>query len=234
MLRSTIRVRLVFVVVFALSSLAFAQDPTGQPLTNEDIIKMVKAQLSTNIIIATIDSANFNFDVSPTGLIGLKEAGVEDRIIEAMQAKVRTRNAGSTTDVSTRVAPEKSELLAESKDRESILRSFKTMLVDASRANYFKTDQMKAALGRNNEFAALKITIVDDPAVADVVLDVSYTFAWDYPFTVRHQNTSVILVSGKGTGPFSGPRGATSVASELVKALKPYRVTPQQPNARKP
>jgi hypothetical protein len=64
---------------------------------------------------------------------------------------------------------------------------------------------------------------VDDPAVADVVLDVAYRFAWDYPFTVRHQNTSVVLVSGKGSGPFSGPRGATSVASELVKALRPFR-----------
>jgi hypothetical protein len=92
------------------------------------------------------------------------------------------------------------------------------MPVDASRATYFKTDQMKAALGQNKEFATLKITIVDDAAV---VLDVSYTFAWDYPFTVRHQNTSVVLVSGKGTGPFSGPRGATSVANELVKYQRP-------------
>src|SRR5262245_16036463 len=148
-----------------------------------------------------------------------------------MQARVRTHDAGTTTDVSTRAVPEKSELLAASKDPEFILRNFKTMLVNASRATYFKTDQMKAALGRNKEFATLKIAIVDDPAVADVVLDVSYTFAWDYPFAVKHQNTSVVLVSGKGTGPFSGPGGATSVASELVKALKPYRVTTQQPSA---
>ena len=234
MLKSTNRFRLVLLAFFALTTWAFAQAPTSQALTNEDIIKMVRAQLSTNIIIATIDSANFNFDLSPTGLIGLKAAGVEDRIIEAMQARVRTRDAGTTTDVSTRGAPEKSELLAASKDPDFILRSFKTMLVDASRATYFKTDQMKAALGSNKEFATLKVSIVDDPAVADVVLDVSYTFAWDFPFAVKHQNTSVVLLSGKGTGPFSGPLGATSVASEVVKALKPYRVTAQQPSARTP
>ena len=52
----------------------------------------------------------------------------------------------------------------------------------------------------------------------------SYTFAWDYPFTVKHQNTSVVLLTGKGVGPFSGPAGAASVATELVKALKPYRL----------
>src|SRR5262245_20512990 len=234
MLKLTITARLVLAVIVTLNSWTFAQAPTSQALTNEDIVKMVRAQLSPNIIIATFDSANFNFDLSAAGLIGLKESGVEDRIIEAMQARVRTHDAGTTTDVSTRAVPEKSELLAASKDPELILRSFKTMLVDASRATYFKTDQMKAALGRNKEFGALKITLVDDPAVADVVLDVSYTFAWDYPFTVRHQNTSVVLVSGKGTGPFSGPHGATSVASELVKLLRPYRVTVQQPSARKP
>ena len=232
MLKTTTRVRLVLLVVFALSGRGFAQAPSSQALTNEDIIKMVRAQLSTSIIIATIDSASFTFDLSPTALIALKEAGVEDRIIEAMQARVRTRDTGATTDASTRAAPEKSELLAASKDPEFILRSFKTMLVDASRSPYFKTDQMKAALGQNKEFATLRIAIVDDPAVADVVLDVSYTFAWDYPFTVRHQNTSVVLVSGKGSGPFSGPLGATSVASELVKLLKPYRVVPQQPPTR--
>ena len=194
-----------------------------EALTNEDVMTMIRAQLSPNIVIAAIDSANLNFDLSTAGLIGLKQAGVEDRIIEAMQVRARSRATGATTDVTTRTAPEKSQLLATSKDPEFILRSFKTMLVDASRAAYFETDQMKAALGRNEEFAKLKITIVDDPAVADVVLDVAYTFAWDYPFTVRHQNTSVVLVSGKGSGPLSGPRGATSVASELVKALRPFR-----------
>jgi hypothetical protein len=223
---------LILLTVLMLSSPA-AQAPASQALTNADIIKMVKAQLSTNIIIATIDSANVNFDLSPTGLIGLKEGGVEDRIIEAMQARSRTRDTGSTTDLSTRAGPEKSELLAASKDPDFILRNFKTMFVNATRATYFKSDQMKAALGENKDFASLKITIVEDPAVADVVLDVSYTFAWDYPFTVRHQNTSMVLVSGKGSGPFSGPKGASSVASELVKALKPYRVTTQQPAARK-
>ena len=56
------------------------------------------------------------------------------------------------------------------------------------------------------------------------MLTVNYTFAWDYPFVLKHQNTSVVLLSGKGVGPFSGPAGANSVAGELAKALKPYRL----------
>jgi S1-C subfamily serine protease len=123
-------------------------------------------------------------------------------------------------------APEKSDLLSNSKDRDFILHNFKTMYVDSHGATYFGSDQMKAALARNNDFAALNIRIVDDPKVADTVLVVGYTFAWDFPFELKHQNTSLVLLAGKGSGPFSGPAGAASVASQFIKLAKPYRVTP--------
>jgi hypothetical protein len=97
------------------------------------------------------------------------------------------------------------------------------MYADARQAQYFGSDQMKAALGRNKEFARLNIRIVDYPRVADVVLKVSYTFAWDYPFELRHQNTTIVLLAGKGEGPFSGPLGAADVAREFVNATKPWR-----------
>ena len=69
----------------------------------------------------------------------------------------------------------------------------------------------------------MNITIVDDPRVADVVFEVTYTFAWDYPFELRHQNTTAVLLAGKGEGPFSGPLGAADVAYEFVRLAKPYR-----------
>ncbi len=108
------------------------------------------------------------------------------------------------------------------------MRNFKTMVVDASRAQFFGGDQMKGALGDNEDFRTLNITIVDDPAVADVVLEVSYTFAWNYPFSLKHLNTSMVLVSGKGSGPFSGAVGAKSVANDLAKLLRSYRVESPQ------
>ena len=215
MARAAVRLQLLMVVAFMLIGTTFALGQSSEVLTNDDIIKMVRAQLATGIILTTIDSSNAKFDLSPSGLIQLKEAGVEDRIIEAMQ--VKSRASGSSTNAATRSAPEKSELLATSKDRDFILRQFKTILVDATKARYFDSAQMRAALGRHKDFAALNVSIVEDAAVADAVLEVDYTFAWDFPFSLRHQNTSVVLVSGKGTGPFSGPRGATSVANELVK-----------------
>ena len=194
-----------------------------ETLTNEHVIRMTAAQLAVPIIRSTIEGSNVRFDLSPAGLIALKNAGVGDDVILAMQARTRALAKGAMTTTATRQGPEKSELLAASRDPEFILRNFRTMLVDASRAAYFGTPQMKAALGDNKNFESQKISLVDDPAVADVVLTVNYTFAWDYPFALRHQNTSVVLLTGKGIGPFSGPAGANSVAAELVKALKPYR-----------
>jgi len=135
--------------------------------------------------------------------------------------------AAAQTAVATPDNPDQSELLKNSKDPDFILHNFKTMYVDARDARYFDSEQMKAALGRNKGFAALHITMVDDPRVADVVLKVSYTFAWDYPFELRHQNTTTVLLAGKGIGPFSGPAGAASVAYEFVQAAKERRAVPK-------
>jgi hypothetical protein len=120
-------------------------------------------------------------------------------------------------------ASDPSVLLKNSKDHDYILRNFQTMYVDARDAQYFGSDQMKAALGKNEDFAKLNIHIVEDARVADTVLTVGYTFAWDYPFALRHQNTTMVLVSGKGEGPFSGPLGAADVARQFVNAVKSWR-----------
>jgi hypothetical protein len=120
-------------------------------------------------------------------------------------------------------ASDPSVLLKNSKDHDYILRNFHTMYVDARDAQYFGSDQLKAALGKNEDFAKLNIHIVEDARVADTVLTVGYTFAWDYPFALRHQNTTMVLVSGKGEGPFSGPLGAADVARNFVNAVKAWR-----------
>ena len=57
-----------------------------------------------------------------------------------------------------------------------------------------------------------------------MVLHVGFAFEWDFPFELKHQNTSTMLLAGKGVGPFSGPLGAKNVAAEFVKLMKPYRM----------
>ncbi|HXD34835.1 MAG TPA: hypothetical protein VN643_27190 [Pyrinomonadaceae bacterium] len=63
-----------------------------QKLTNEDVIKMVKAGLSPQIIEQTINSSDQAFDVSTDALIKLKQEGVPDAIVQAMI--LRAKNGG--------------------------------------------------------------------------------------------------------------------------------------------
>ncbi|MGA3371016.1 MAG: S1C family serine protease [Terracidiphilus sp.] len=118
--------------------------------------------------------------------------------------------------------------LAASKDRDYILRHFQTMYIDAH-ADYFGSKQVKAALGRNKDFAGLNIVLVDDPKAADTILAVSHTFGFNFPFELKHQASSIVLLSGKGVGIFSGQIGSVNVAGEFVKAAQPFRTPPPKP-----
>jgi hypothetical protein len=69
-----------------------SQAAPGQPgeahdeaLTNSDVVKMVKVKLADGIIISKIKTSASNFDTSVNALVKLKEAGVSDPVIQAMQ-----------------------------------------------------------------------------------------------------------------------------------------------------
>jgi len=56
-------------------------------LTNDSIIKMVKAGLSDDIVVSTINSQPAKYSTGPDDLISLKSAGVSDKIVGAMIAR---------------------------------------------------------------------------------------------------------------------------------------------------
>jgi hypothetical protein len=67
-----------------------ATDPgaaSGAVLTNADIVQMQKAGLSEEIILSKIAGSTAKFDIGTQDLIRLKEAGVNDNIINAMVQK---------------------------------------------------------------------------------------------------------------------------------------------------
>lgn len=59
-------------------------EPTSERLTNIEIVKLTKAKLMDDVIIAKIKASWCSFDLSTDGLIALKGAGVSDRVIQAM------------------------------------------------------------------------------------------------------------------------------------------------------
>ena len=78
------RVKTIAKLAMLLAAVCSAQ----APMTNESIKKMVKAGLNDDIVIGTIKSQPANYSTAPDDLIGLKTAGVSDRVISALVGKM--------------------------------------------------------------------------------------------------------------------------------------------------
>jgi hypothetical protein len=59
-----------------------------QALNNDAVIKLVKAGLSDDLIIATVNAQSGAYDVSTDGLVSLKASGVSDKVVAAILTKV--------------------------------------------------------------------------------------------------------------------------------------------------
>jgi len=64
-----------------------APQPAQQVLNNDSIIKLVKAGLSDDLIVTTINASPGAYDVSADGMIALKTAGASDRVVAAIVTK---------------------------------------------------------------------------------------------------------------------------------------------------
>jgi hypothetical protein len=64
-----------------------AQTASDAPLTNNAVVKLVKANFKEKTIIAIIGSRTTRFDLSTERMIDLKHSGVSERIILAMLAR---------------------------------------------------------------------------------------------------------------------------------------------------
>src|ERR1039458_8211831 len=58
-----------------------------QSLSNDAVIKLVKAGLSDDLIVSTINAQPGTYDTSTDGLIALKTAGVSDKVVSAIVLK---------------------------------------------------------------------------------------------------------------------------------------------------
>jgi hypothetical protein len=64
-----------------------------KPLSNDDVIAMVKGGLGENTIIGAIQSQQSSFDISAMGLLHLKSSGVNPKIMDAMLTAARRKPA---------------------------------------------------------------------------------------------------------------------------------------------
>lgn len=84
-MRNPVRFLRLLLALFLFAAVAAAQQ-TSAPLTNDDVIKMMKGGLQESTIVSAIAANETSFDVSANGLLALKQAGISDKILDAMVA----------------------------------------------------------------------------------------------------------------------------------------------------
>jgi outer membrane lipoprotein SlyB len=73
-----------FLLVLAL---AFSCAAQAAPMTNDDVIKLVRSGVGDSLVMQTIDASEPMFDTSVDGIIRLKQGGVSDTVIQKMMSK---------------------------------------------------------------------------------------------------------------------------------------------------
>jgi hypothetical protein len=86
MKRLIVRLTLVTTLCLGVSGFSFAQQPE-QPLTNQAVVKLVRAGFKEKTVIAIIHNRLNRFNLEPDRLIELKRNGVSENIILAMLAQ---------------------------------------------------------------------------------------------------------------------------------------------------
>lgn len=83
--RQAILALLMLCAVVVIDAQAQESKPAQEVLSNDSIIQMTKAGLSSTIIINKLRASHTNFDLSIDGLMRLKRERVADDVIQAMQ-----------------------------------------------------------------------------------------------------------------------------------------------------
>src|SRR5947209_3452559 len=75
--------KLVLLILCLVCPALFAQ----QALNNDGLIKLIKAGLSDDLIVSTINASPAAYNTSADGIVALKASGASDKIIAAMLMK---------------------------------------------------------------------------------------------------------------------------------------------------
>jgi hypothetical protein len=79
-----LQVTTLLAILLAVVTRSLAQAPADRPLTNGDIVKMVKAGVPESVILRKVQMSESNFTTSPNALIELKRQHVPDDVMAAM------------------------------------------------------------------------------------------------------------------------------------------------------
>ena len=144
------------------------------------------------------------YQSSTTPLAAMPQADIPQRPTTALQA------AG----IGSKVLPETNPA--------KLLATSKTIYV-TSYSNVFKSVQLVNELRKKNELTTWNMALVDDRDVADLILEVEHVaLTWEFPFTLRHARSGVIITTGKVYA-WGGNDGGKLMADRIINNLTKLR-----------
>ncbi|KQS33811.1 hypothetical protein [Dyadobacter sp. Leaf189] len=107
--------------IFLLSSLSVFAQTASTALTNQGVIEMHKAGLSSDVILTSIETSVCKFNVTPTGLVTLKKSGIDESVIKAMIEKQSGSPAKPAAAKAVAVSTSEAKPVVESSSRSLVL-----------------------------------------------------------------------------------------------------------------
>lgn len=214
----------IIVLIFAISTPA-----QNETLTNTDIVEMMRAGLSTEIVLRKVRTSNTKFDVSANGLIGLKKASIADDVITAMIDRQEilppNEKPGSTPAYSesgitpnTFASPPTAAV-----DKQDVLASAKTIAFEKSSLQPSRQALEKEMLKRE-EFKALNLTITRYKDTADLYVEIGFVhgslITHRYVYRIYDRRGGAVIAAGETT---SWGSLAENLARHIAKSLAAIR-----------
>jgi hypothetical protein len=121
-------------------------------------------------------------------------------------------------------APESSAAIAGA-DPTQILKNAKTIFI-RSKTSFLTVDTLDRTLVLQKGWGQLGLTIVQDPRVADLLIEIDRPlFTYVHTFVIVDKTTSIILGSGKVTA-FDGTIASDGLAKDIVKIFASAKLPP--------
>jgi len=110
--------------------------PAPKVMTNDSVIRMVKAGLGDDLILQTINAQPGQYVTDPDSLVALKQAGVSERVLSGMINKGRVKLTGAETPI---VLSDVNEVGVYYKDRNGVWQAIESEVVHIKSGGFIKS-----------------------------------------------------------------------------------------------
>jgi hypothetical protein len=159
------------------------------------------------------------FAVPIENLLGLPDSGSHIALGSGAALQMPAQQAAQVPQSSAAVA---------NADPKQLLKNAKTIFI-RSKTSFLTVDTLDRALAQQKDWDKLGLTIVQDPRVADLYIELDRPlFTYVHTFVISDKKTSIVLGSGKVTA-FDGTIASGGLAKDIVKIFSTVRLPTPPP-----